>query len=276
MGKRLQGFIVGFLVCCLILGTTVFATGTTKTIKAVFNQVTVKIEGKLVNGDNIKYNGNVYVNTKNLATYLGKTHSVDKSGNVIIATKTNTTKRKIFGDLTDKEIQDAFKIGKSGFDKATSYMNDNYTLPVKSDTTVMLNSTATIQTPYEYFIGNTALADYKYEDYTLKEAKDFLTKYKKDNKLVINFDLSGTEINFHQKYSYVILQDGKKIKASTVAGSSDLADRTSSWPDFPAYSITITAMFDMNKIDFSKKAELVLVQLPEWEKHFTIDFSKYK
>ncbi len=91
MNKRFQGFIAGFLVCCLILGTTVFSAGVTKTIKAVFNQVTVKIDGKAIGGDKISFNGNVYINTKSLANLLGKTYTVDKTGNIAITTKKNST-----------------------------------------------------------------------------------------------------------------------------------------------------------------------------------------
>lgn len=87
MNKRLQGFIDGFLVCSLILGTTVFSAGVTKTIEAVFNQVTVKIDGKAISGDKVSFNGNVYISTKNLANLLGKTHIVDKTGNIAIVAK---------------------------------------------------------------------------------------------------------------------------------------------------------------------------------------------
>jgi hypothetical protein len=88
--KRLQGFIAGILICSLILSIPVLAAGTTKTIKAVFNAVTVKLDGKAIGGDKISYNGNVYISTKSLATILGKTHTVDKSGNVTMATKGTT------------------------------------------------------------------------------------------------------------------------------------------------------------------------------------------
>jgi hypothetical protein len=72
------------------MGTTVFAAGTTKTIQAMFNAVTVKVDGKAIGGDNIKYGGNVYINTKNIASFLGKAYTTDKSGNVTIATKTES------------------------------------------------------------------------------------------------------------------------------------------------------------------------------------------
>ena len=88
MKKRLQGFIAGILVCSMFLSIPVLSAGVNKTIKAVFNSVTVKIDGKAVSGDKISYNKNVYVNAKSVADYLGKTYVVDKSGNVTIATKT--------------------------------------------------------------------------------------------------------------------------------------------------------------------------------------------
>ncbi|MHB8063576.1 MAG: hypothetical protein ACYDG2_13245 [Ruminiclostridium sp.] len=94
MKKRLQGFIAGILVCILFLSIPVFASGVTKTIKAVFNSVTVKIDNKEVSGDRISYNKNVYVSAKSVADYLGKDYSVDKNGNVSLNAKVvqkNTT-----------------------------------------------------------------------------------------------------------------------------------------------------------------------------------------
>lgn len=91
MNKRLQGFIAGILVCSIFFSIPVLAAGVTKTIKAVFNQVTVRIDGKAVTGDKISYNGNVFVSAKSIADYLGKAYTVDKSGNVIIATKNTPT-----------------------------------------------------------------------------------------------------------------------------------------------------------------------------------------
>ncbi len=91
MNKRLQGFIAGILVCCMFLSVPVLATGATKTIKAVFNKVTVRIDGKTISGDKLSYNGNVFVSAKSIAECLGKLYTVDKSGNVIISTKKAST-----------------------------------------------------------------------------------------------------------------------------------------------------------------------------------------
>ncbi|QNU66729.1 hypothetical protein EHE19_018115 [Ruminiclostridium herbifermentans] len=88
MKKRLQGFIAGMLVCSLFLSIPVFAAGVNRTIKAVFNEVTVKIDGKAVSGDKITYNKNVYVNIKNVSQILGKDYKVDKNGNISLVDKT--------------------------------------------------------------------------------------------------------------------------------------------------------------------------------------------
>ena len=89
--KRLQGFIAGLLVCSICFSIPVFAAGVTKTIKAIFNQVTVKIDGKAISGDKFSYNGNVFVSVKSIADYLGKEYTNDKSGNIIITTKKTLT-----------------------------------------------------------------------------------------------------------------------------------------------------------------------------------------
>lgn len=109
MRRRLQWFFAGILVCCIFFSIPVLAAGgVTKTIKAVFNQVTVKIDGKSISGDKISYNGNVYVNAKSIADYLSKVYNVDNSGNVNISSKktptttpSNTLKGKevIFPDM---------------------------------------------------------------------------------------------------------------------------------------------------------------------------------
>ncbi len=105
MNKRLQGFIAGFLVCCFILGTTVFSEGVTKTIKAVFNQVTVKIDGKAVSGDNITYNNNVYVRADKISESLGKAFNWDKKKNTIIINNLNFGNQRDVVTFKNKAIE---------------------------------------------------------------------------------------------------------------------------------------------------------------------------
>lgn len=83
MKKRLQGFLAGLLVCSLIMGMPVFAAGVTKSIKAVFNAVVVKIDGKVIGGDKIVYNNKVYIEADKVATMLGKSFNWNKANNMI-------------------------------------------------------------------------------------------------------------------------------------------------------------------------------------------------
>ncbi len=82
MNKRLKGFIAGVLICSIFFSAPILAAEVTKTIKVVFNQVTVKINGKTVGGDNIIYNNNVYIRADKVSESLGKTFEWDKKKNV--------------------------------------------------------------------------------------------------------------------------------------------------------------------------------------------------
>lgn len=83
-----KGFLIGVIfVSILITSFTAYATGFTKNIKAVFNAVNIKIDGKEVDGDKISYNGKVFTEAKSIAKTLDKDYKVDKSGNVEIQNK---------------------------------------------------------------------------------------------------------------------------------------------------------------------------------------------
>lgn len=86
---RLQGILIGIVLSCTFMfSVTGYAAGISKTIKAVFNAVTVKIDGKVLAGDKINYNGGIYVNIKNVADLLGKNYQYDsKSAIVNLTTK---------------------------------------------------------------------------------------------------------------------------------------------------------------------------------------------
>ncbi len=83
MKNKIKGFISGVLVTSiLILSIPAFAAGVNKTIDAIFNAVTVKIDGNDLNGDKISYNGKVYVDVDYVAKLIGENYKVDQSGNV--------------------------------------------------------------------------------------------------------------------------------------------------------------------------------------------------
>lgn len=83
-----KSFVSGILIGCLVMiGSVGFASGVSKTIKVIMNAVSVKIDGKVLSGDRISYNNDVFISSKALAGYLGKERKVDKSGNVSLGNK---------------------------------------------------------------------------------------------------------------------------------------------------------------------------------------------
>ena len=280
--KELKGFLVGVLITSILLfNTSVFAESTPTTVKALVNAVKVKINQTLMTSNNLMYNNKLYIQADEVAKLLGKgtawdakskTYSINDKG---VAVQSQSSKN-IYTNLTDKEIEDALKVGSSGYYNATSYINSNYKLKEKSSNTLLLNVDVKFTTPYSYIIENKALYESQYKDYSISNAKNAIENFADSKQIYFTFDLDGNSIDFHKLFSYVLIQGDKKIKPAYVAGASDLAYTTAYWPEFPAYSTLVMVYFNMNEIDFSKKAELILVQFPEFEKHYEIDFSKYK
>lgn len=89
---RLQGFIAGLIICgILMLNSTTFALAIAKSIDVIFNSVTVRIDGKVLGGDNIYYLNNTYVRLDKVSELLNKTYSWDKTKNTIdLIDKTQT------------------------------------------------------------------------------------------------------------------------------------------------------------------------------------------
>ena len=82
MKKQLRGFVVGFIIATLLMGTAIGA-GLTKTIEVAFNSVNITVNGKKVNADNILYDGTTYVPLRAVAEALGKDVGWDQSTNTV-------------------------------------------------------------------------------------------------------------------------------------------------------------------------------------------------
>ena len=63
---------IAILIIALILSTLTFASGTSKTIVALFNSVNLTVNGNKVNAETIVYNGTTYVPLRAAAEMLGK------------------------------------------------------------------------------------------------------------------------------------------------------------------------------------------------------------
>jgi micrococcal nuclease len=82
MKKQLRGFVVGFIIATLLMGTAIGA-GLTKTIEVAFNSVNITVNGKKVNADNILYDGTTYIPLRAVAEALGKDVGWDQSTNTV-------------------------------------------------------------------------------------------------------------------------------------------------------------------------------------------------
>lgn len=84
MKHKLKWLIISILVLTVLAAyMQSLAVNTNKNITAAINSVTVKINGQLVSGDKILYNGNVYIRADKVGDVLNKKFEWDKNKNVI-------------------------------------------------------------------------------------------------------------------------------------------------------------------------------------------------
>ncbi|MNT84361.1 hypothetical protein D3C72_2243650 [compost metagenome] len=87
----------------------------------------------------------------------------------------------------------------------------------------------------------------------------------------------GDDIDFANSLNIVLKQGSKIYQPLEIVGLNESADHTSFWPDSPAYKKIVSADFDINKIDFSKPAELIYLYAgKEFSVTYKVDFSKIK
>jgi len=79
--RELRGFVVGIVLSFILLNTVVFADGIQQGINVVFNKVNISVNGAMVVGDNILYNGTTYVPLRKIADMLDKEVGWDKTTN---------------------------------------------------------------------------------------------------------------------------------------------------------------------------------------------------
>ena len=104
-----------------------------------------------------------------------------------------------------------------------------------------------------------------------------LKLFEKDNEFVFEIQTFGNSIDFSKTINVVLKQGSKTIQPTLIDGIDDLADMTDSWPESPAYQNVMNVYFDVNKIDFSKSAELIYLYAgKEYSVTYKVDFSKLK
>ncbi len=70
--KTARGFLTGVIITAILLGNFSFASGLLQNIPVAFNSVSMKVNGTVINADNILYNGTTYVPLRAIADMLGK------------------------------------------------------------------------------------------------------------------------------------------------------------------------------------------------------------
>ncbi|WP_128103071.1 hypothetical protein [Paenibacillus sp. DCT19] len=188
--------------------------------------------------------------------------------------ESNRIKYSIY-NLSDQQIKNAIAIGKKGYDSLQALIEKN-TLPISVDKLKVLQPEVSVSTPYIDIAYLSYFAAEKYDTYTFKEAKSYADLYRKHNALTFKLNVYGNSSTFTNGLN-VVLKQGNKILQPIEIYGQDSVDVTRNWPNSPAYRATLFADFDLSKVDFSKKAELVyLYGSKKNSVSYKVDFSKLK
>lgn len=288
MKKELKGFICGILITVILMSTASYAAGVKQKIEVMINSVNLQVNGKAVKSDNILYNGTTYVPLRTVAEMLGREVGWDQKTNTAsindkgyIPMQNDSKKdvpvvnngKNIYVNLSEQDIQNAINEGKKGVMNISSFASKNYELNLKSGSNMLIDN-AEINTPYLSIAYSSALKSSKYEEVTKEDINKLLKEYEYMQPFSVT--MYGSEIDFPKLTHIVLRQDNKIIQPSIIYGTDSFAERSSKWPNFPAYQSTIGAEFSSKEIDYSKKAELIVIWASELEFIFEVDFNKYK
>lgn len=97
MKNKLKGFVIGVSITTMLMSTFVFAEGIKQNIEVLFNSVNLTVNGKIIEADNILYDGTTYVPIRTVAELLGKEVGWDQN--------TNTASINDVGILKDSHIE---------------------------------------------------------------------------------------------------------------------------------------------------------------------------
>ena len=275
--KLLSGFAIAMAV-----GGGVIAGGLTEKIEVMFNSIELRVDGEVVNSPNILYKGTTYVPIRDVAEALGR--GVNYNNNTKIAyiydkekygsdDKSAIVGKNIFINLSEKDVASAIVEGKKGILNASSFEDKNYSLNAIKKADSFIKS-AKIYTPYLSIVQASAMSQSEYKNVSNERINDLLNQQK--NIMPFTIDVQGDSITFTKNFHAVLRQGGHIIQPQRMSGKDNLARRSSKFPNSPAYTARIGADFPAEEIDFTKKAELVVVYLGNYESIFEVDFSKYK
>ncbi|NLY47133.1 MAG: copper amine oxidase N-terminal domain-containing protein, partial [Tissierella sp.] len=174
--------------------------------------------------------------------------------------------------LSDDRFNQAISIGKKGIDYVTKYEKSNYSLDYIGGDADYLIENALIVTPFLEIARYVSLQSEDYKEISMDYIKHLLESLKG----LISFDviLYGGSIDFPDTVHMVIRQGDIIIQPIKFYGDTVFAQRSRSWPNYPAYRAYLGVDFPSKEVDFNKQAELI-IKTPSYEFIFNIDFSKY-
>jgi len=142
--------------------------------------------------------------------------------------------------------------------------------------TVANNCELRVYTPYLFIVRASAMAAARYETYSFEEAKEH-------NRLAvtveqIDFEMRLAEYSYESTASMSIaaFQGNTRIDLTVTSGMNGFPERSSSWPNNPAYVRTVIANIHQSDIDVNEPVQIKVNYLGSWELVFTISLTNYK
>ncbi|OKP84844.1 hypothetical protein A3844_18850 [Paenibacillus helianthi] len=187
--------------------------------------------------------------------------------------ESKTIKNNIF-NLSDQQMKNAILIGNGGLNSISKFQVSQR-LPIINDTMNRWQPTVNVTTPYYSIALRSYSSSSNYEQYTLADAKKLSRILSSSNELSFSLRAFGNKIDFAKNINIVFKQGEKVLQPTDIYGKNELA--SDSGFNSPPYTIGLSPSFDINKIDFSKPAELIYLYAgKELSVTYKVDFSKIK
>ncbi|MGI6327645.1 MAG: copper amine oxidase N-terminal domain-containing protein [Dethiobacteria bacterium] len=283
------------------LGAVVAWDGETRTVTGTRGDITVKltIDSKTatVNENIIELDvpatiidGRTFVPTRFVGESLGANVSWDQVNRIATISQEGTVikvfeseqeeliteeimnnKNKLLNP-SDTIILEAITEGKKGYANVNRLNNSIFKLPVEKSNLFDFTPEAWAQTPYFIIMRASVLEDIKYRELTLTEAKRLIP-----NNFAFELKTYGTSIIMGSTFHFVLEQNNKIIQPSDIKELMQFAERTSTWPNDPAYYKVYHVYYPVNEINFDEPATLIFLYAgKEMSASFIVDFSKLK
>lgn len=311
--KRLQklGYIaIGFILSVAIMGTALAATGLTITVDPT---IKIMVNGELftpkdATGKEVMifaYNGTTYAPLRAMAEAFGlevgydattKMAAVGAKGTLpqtpvatpepsVPPTPTNAITGYVFS-MTDAEIQQAIENGKADLMTVQKSYLDKFIVPVSSKNIqtsggailfdlLAEKSQVTVLTPCVYITRMSCVSNANFKTYPFDAAKEYYTKAEKVQGISIEAMLAEISYNNSASFSVGVMQDGKVISVPAISGLDGFPDKSSAWPDTPAYERLVVLTLNQSSIDVNRPIQLIVRHATGDEIVYEINLTNY-